>query len=236
MSGIGLKTWFLLPGRGAMVKILSPVLLVSRSESLNMLGIYLLKKLHLRRVMATAKGGRDLNRLINMLNPELVLFDAAFYLSATPRRIGLLLQDRPDLNIAIVNVNSYQAEGLVDFLRFGARSVIDFNCGLSRFRRGIKAVLHNKVYVSCNVQDAYEELPEDLAEVRIDTTARQEDVKRLILDSKSSREIADILGISIKTVEIHKKALFTSYGVKNSLELFRQCFLLNEIRREDVLC
>ncbi|AEF83486.1 putative two component transcriptional regulator, LuxR family [Leadbettera azotonutricia ZAS-9] len=214
--------------------MLSPVLLVSRSESLNLLGIYLLKQLHLRRVMATTKGGRDLNRLISMLSPELILFDAVFYLSATPRRIGLLLKDRPDLNIAVINVNSYQAEGLVEFLRFGVKSVIDFNSGLSSFRRALKKVLRNEAYISGNVEEAYEALPDDIPDLKLDLTDRQEDVKRLILDGKSSKEIADTLGVSVKTVEIHKKALFTSYCVKNSLGLFKQCFLLDEIRRDDL--
>jgi DNA-binding NarL/FixJ family response regulator len=215
------------------MKLLSPVLLVSRSESLNLLGMYLLKKQHLRRVMATNKGGRDLNRLISMLNPELILLDAVFYLDTTPRRVGLLLKDRPDLNIAVINVNSYEPERLVDFLRFGARSVIDFNCGLSTFRRGIKAVLHNQDYISPNVDEAYLNLPDDIPELKPDVTARQEDVKRLILNGKKGHEIADILGIGIKTVETHKRALFETYCVKNSTGLFKQCFLLDEIHRED---
>jgi DNA-binding NarL/FixJ family response regulator len=217
-----------------MMKLLSPVLVVSRSEILNMLALYHLKQLHLRRIMATIKDGKELNRLINTLNPELLFFDAAFYWDTTPRRIGLLLRDRPDLNIAVINFNSYQPERLVDFLRFGARSVIDFNCGLSKFRRGINRVLHNQDYVSADVQAAYENLPDDMPELKVDLTARQEDVKRLILDGKSGQEIADILGVSIKTVEIHKKALFTNYCVKNSLELFRKCYVLNEIQREDL--
>ncbi|GHV38301.1 DNA-binding response regulator [Spirochaetia bacterium] len=212
------------------MKLLSPVLLVSRSESLNLLGVYFLKQLRLRRVMTTTKGGRDLNRLISMLSPELILLDAVFYL---PRRVGLLLQDRPDLNIAVVNVNTYEPERLVDFLRFGARSVIDFNCGLSTFRRGIKAVLHNQDYTSRNVEEAYLNLPDDIPDLRPDVTARQEDVKRLILDGKTGREIADILGIGIKTVETHKRAIFESYCVKNGTGLFKQCFLLDEIHREN---
>jgi DNA-binding NarL/FixJ family response regulator len=168
-----------------------------------------------------------------MLGPELILFDTAFYLDTTPRRIGLLLKDRPDLNIAIINFNSYQPERLVDFLRFGARSVIDFNCGLSKFRRGIKAVLRNQDYTSGNVEEAYENLPDDLPELKVDVTARQEDVKRLVLDGMQNREMAIVLGVSVKTVEAHKKALFESYCVKNGAGLFKQCFLLNEIHRED---
>ncbi|GHV44914.1 hypothetical protein AGMMS49546_29660 [Spirochaetia bacterium] len=111
------------------MKLLSPVLLVSRSESLNLLGVYFLKQLHLRRVMATTKGGRDLNRLIGMLSPELILLDAVFYWDTTPRRVGLLLQDRPELNIAVVNVNSYEPERLVDFIRFGARALLILTAG-----------------------------------------------------------------------------------------------------------
>jgi DNA-binding NarL/FixJ family response regulator len=218
-----------------MMKLLSPILLVSRSESLNMLGMYLLKKkLHLRRVMATCKEGKGLNRFIGMLSPELILFDAAFYWDTTPRRIGLLLQDRPGLNIAVINVNSYRPERLVDFLRYGARSVIDYNCGLSNLRRGISRAIRNQDYVSRNVQEAYENLPDDLPEVKLDLTARQEDVKRLILAGKNGPEMAGILGVSIKAVELHKKALFSSYCVKSSLELLRKCFLMDEMHREDI--
>jgi DNA-binding NarL/FixJ family response regulator len=212
-----------------MMKLLSPVLLVSRSESLNLLGLYFLKQLHLRRIMATTKDNKELNRLISMLSPELIFIDAPFYWDTTPRRIGLLLKDRPNLNIAIVNINSYQPERLVDFLRYGAHSVIDFNYGLSKFRRGMKQVIHNHEYVSGNVEEAYENLPDDIPELKPDITARQEDVKRLILDGKTGREMADILGISIKTVETHKKSLFNTYCVKNSVELMKKCVLLHEI-------
>ncbi|GHV44917.1 hypothetical protein AGMMS49546_29670 [Spirochaetia bacterium] len=53
------------------------------------------------------------------------------------------------------------------------------------------------------------------------------------MDGKTGREIADILGIGIKTVETHKRSLFESYCVKNGTGLFKQCFLLDEIHRED---
>jgi DNA-binding NarL/FixJ family response regulator len=218
----------------ALMKLLSPVLLVCRSASLNLLWLFLLKRLGLRQVMATCKDGVELNRLIGSLSPALILFDAAFYWDSTPRRVGLLLHDRPELNIAVCNINSFQPERLVDFLRFGARSVIDLSFGVSKFRRGINRVLLNQGYTSGNVLEAYDDLPDGIPELRVDTTARQEDVKRLIWGAKKSKNIAVILGVSVKTVEIHKKALFLNYGVENCLELNRQCFLLGEIRREDV--
>jgi DNA-binding NarL/FixJ family response regulator len=214
--------------------MLSPVLVVSRSRSVDILGIWMLKKMRLRRVMFTTKTDKELNRLINMLNPALIFIDAAHYWTTTPRRVGLLLQDMPELNIAVFNVNAYEPERLVDFLRYGARSVINFNCGISKFRRGIVRVLHNKEYISPDVLEAYENLPDDELELKPDITARQEDVKQLILLAKSDKQIAGILGLSVKTVEGHKNSLFKKYCVKNKWELLRECYLLDEIRKEDI--
>ncbi|GHV33592.1 hypothetical protein AGMMS4952_25620 [Spirochaetia bacterium] len=216
------------------MKFLSPVLLVCRSKSLNFLGILLLKRLGLRQIMTTCDEGKELNRLISALSPKLIIIDANFYLDSTPRRVGLLLRDRPELNITVCNINSFQPKRLVDFLRFGARSVIDLSFGVSKFRRGINRVLLNQEYTSGNILEAYDNLSDDTPELRMDSTARQEDVKRLIWAAKKGKEIANILGVSIKTVEIHKKALFANYGVENCLELNRQCFLLGEIRRAEV--
>ncbi|GHV80743.1 hypothetical protein AGMMS49944_25340 [Spirochaetia bacterium] len=216
------------------MKFLSPVLLVCRSESFNFLGLHCLRIIGLRRVMATVQEGKELNRLISALSPALIIIDANFYWESTPRRIGLLLRDRPELNIAVCNFNTVQPERLVDFLRFGARSVIDFNYGVGKFRRGITQTIHNQAYTSGNVQDAYDDLPDNKPELRVYTTAREDDVKRLMWKCRNSKEIALILGMGVKTVETHKTALFANYGVANVSEFNRQCLLLGEMGKDDV--
>ncbi|MBK5533510.1 response regulator transcription factor [Pseudomonas sp. TH08] len=51
-------------------------------------------------------------------------------------------------------------------------------------------------------------------------TAREQDVGRLMLSGCSSKEIARKLEISVETVKVHKKHMYSKLGIKSQSELF----------------
>jgi two-component system, LuxR family, response regulator DctR len=58
-------------------------------------------------------------------------------------------------------------------------------------------------------------------------TARERDVMDLILQGKLNKIIADELGISMRTVEVHRSNVFSKMGVRSAVELAR---LLENLR------
>jgi DNA-binding NarL/FixJ family response regulator len=52
-------------------------------------------------------------------------------------------------------------------------------------------------------------------------TPRQREVLQLIAEGKSAKEIAFVLGISVKTVEFHKAAIMDELGIRTTAELTR---------------
>ncbi len=54
-------------------------------------------------------------------------------------------------------------------------------------------------------------------------SARQREVLERVLEGKPSREIADELAISVKTVEFHRARIMQKLGVRTAAELFRRC-------------
>jgi two-component system, LuxR family, response regulator DctR len=58
-------------------------------------------------------------------------------------------------------------------------------------------------------------------------TARERDVMNLILQGKLNKIIADELGISMRTVEVHRSNVFSKMGVRSAVELAR---LLENLR------
>lgn len=52
---------------------------------------------------------------------------------------------------------------------------------------------------------------------------RQREVLQRVLDGKPSRQIAEELAISVKTVEFHRARIMQKLGVKTAAELFRRC-------------
>jgi FixJ family two-component response regulator len=54
-------------------------------------------------------------------------------------------------------------------------------------------------------------------------SSRQKEVLQRVLDGKPSRQIAEELAISVKTVEFHRARIMQKLGVKTAAELFRRC-------------
>jgi len=50
-------------------------------------------------------------------------------------------------------------------------------------------------------------------------TDRQREILQLIIDGKGNKEMADMLHVSVKTVEFHRARLMTKLGVRTAAEL-----------------
>ncbi len=59
------------------------------------------------------------------------------------------------------------------------------------------------------------------AQARVELSPREVEVLRLVAAGRSTREIADTLNRSVKTVETHKQALKTKLGADNPAQLVR---------------
>jgi DNA-binding CsgD family transcriptional regulator len=52
-------------------------------------------------------------------------------------------------------------------------------------------------------------------------SSREREVLQLIAEGRSSKEMADILGISVKTVSFHRENIKRKLGVRTTAELTR---------------
>ena len=67
--------------------------------------------------------------------------------------------------------------------------------------------------LSRKVQPLQEEIDADLL------TPRQRDILRLVSIGHTNREIAEVLEISVRTVEVHRARVFEKMDVKSAVEL-----------------
>jgi FixJ family two-component response regulator len=83
--------------------------------------------------------------------------------------------------------------------------------------------LLSQVRAALETFDAVEpEKPEPGAPLEL-LSSRQREVLQRVLDGKPSRQIAEELAISVKTVEFHRSRIMQKLGVKTAAELFRRC-------------
>lgn len=119
----------------------------------------------------------------------------------------------------IIMLTSFEETALVKTaLRNGADGYLLKDASENDFFAAIESVLKNEQYIQKNMQDIL--LKEAMGQKK-DTfyipklTRREKEILQLIIDEKTTQEIADTLFLSISTIETHRMNLISKLGVKN---------------------
>lgn len=120
----------------------------------------------------------------------------------------------------IVLSSFYRRSFMGQMLKMGAHAFLPKEIELEELLAIIKTVHHTGHYFSNDQIDVMRsqlsnKLPEFHAFSKNELTDREVDVLRLVCQQMSTKEIADSLFISPKTVETHKTNLMIKTGVKN---------------------
>src|SRR4029077_12477779 len=105
----------------------------------------------------------------------------------------------------------------------GAKGYITKNSNSDEFLFGVNEVVEGRQYVCKQVKDILtEQALGDNQPLGIGTLSKRElEIIRYIRDGLTSKEIADILGIASKTIEVHRHNILKKLGVKNSAGLIQ---------------
>ncbi len=119
----------------------------------------------------------------------------------------------------VVMLTSFEETALVKTaLRNGADGYLLKDASEQDFLAAVESVLKGEQYIQKNVQDLM--LKEAMGQKK-DTsyipklTRREKEILQLIVDEKTTQEIADTLFLSVSTVETHRMNLISKLGVKN---------------------
>lgn len=125
----------------------------------------------------------------------------------------------------VVMLTSFEETALVKTaLRNGADGYLLKDASETEFLAAVENVLDGKQYIQPTMQELL--LKESLGQKK-DTsyipklTRREKEILQLIVDEKTTQEIADTLFLSVSTVETHRMNLISKLGVKNAAGLVK---------------
>jgi DNA-binding NarL/FixJ family response regulator len=105
-------------------------------------------------------------------------------------------------------------------LNLGAVGYVLKESVVSELLKAVSEVLHGKSYVTPRLQAENWAVREARAQqLSKDLTPRQKDVLQLLAEGRRTKEIADILNVSERTVMFHKYHIMQSFNLKSNADL-----------------
>jgi two-component system, NarL family, response regulator NreC len=177
-------------------------------------------------IVGEADNGRDAVSLTAELKPDIVILDISM-----PELNGLdatrqIKKKSPETEVLIFT--GQETEELVhDVFDSGARSYIMKTDAADHLIDAIKALSEHKHFFTSRISEIVfaryiqEKGTLEGAPEKSRITDREREIVQLLAEGKSSKEIATILGISVRTVETHRAAIMKKLGLKSFSELIR---------------
>ena len=175
-------------------------------------------------VVSEASDGRQTLEQAEATNPDIVILDIAM-----PLLSGIEVAERISATLpqtAIVILSMHSDEGYVlRALKAGARGYLLKDSAEDDLIHAIHAVSEGKAYFSPEIskmlaEDFVREMrargSEDSYEL---LTSREREILHLLAEGKSNKDIADLLNLSVYTVESHRKNLQGKLNVHSLAEL-----------------
>jgi two-component system response regulator NreC len=174
-------------------------------------------------VVGEAGDGRTAVRLARKLKPDMVIIDIAM-----PELNGIeatrqIVEEVPGVKVIALSMlaDKHFVRGM---LQAGASGYLLKYCASQELVQAIRAIQNHQVYLSPGITEM---VVEDFKAATGDTSAfsvltpREREILQLYAEGKISREIADTLHLSLKTVEAYRRQIMEKMSFKSFADLIK---------------
>jgi len=174
-------------------------------------------------VVATASNGRETVLEARRLNPDIVLMDIVMPELSGIEAAAQIRDHCESTRVIILSMHS-TVEHIFRALQAGAMGYLLKGSAGSEVVEAVRAVRAGRRYLTRKVSDVVVDgyVREHRASSPLESLSpREREVMLLVVEGRSSREIADALHLSPKTVETHRSRLMEKLGVENVIGLVK---------------
>jgi two-component system, NarL family, response regulator NreC len=176
-------------------------------------------------VIAEAENGKEAIQIAQKNNPDVVVLDVTM-----PERGGLhaieqILKHSPNCRILVLTMHE-EAAYMRTALTAGASGYVLKKSVDADLLSGIRAIYKGRTYVDSQlaselVQDALPDRARSGSKATEVLSQRELEVLKLVAEGFSSREIAEKIFVSVKTVETYRGRFAEKLGLKSRAEIVR---------------
>jgi DNA-binding NarL/FixJ family response regulator len=172
-------------------------------------------------VVAESSDGTEAVRLADQLKPNVVIMDIQMPGLSGIEATRKIHDASTETKVLMLSVHEGQ-QYVEDALRTGAAGYVVKTAGLSELTEAIDTVLTGRTFVSPSIaqrtmatRDEIEQSPVSLL------TIREREVLKMVARGDSTKEIAIHMGISPRTVDVHRGRIMMKLGIHKAQGLVR---------------
>ena len=172
-------------------------------------------------VVAHAADGRSAVQLSAEHAPDLVVMDVSMPdLNGIDATRQILANAPPNKAPKIIALSAHSDEHFAQqMLAAGASGYVLKHSAFPEMMEALSTVLAGKIYLSPTLPNPKPPSPpaNDVAGGKL--SPREREILQLLAEGKAMKEIAAVLGVSIKTVETHRRTMMSKLGLYSVAEL-----------------
>ena len=177
-------------------------------------------------VCGEAVSGRDAVELTTRLNPDVAILDISMPgLNGIEATRQIL---RANSKVRVLMFTMHDAEQLVhEVFSAGAKGYLLKSDAGRHLISAVRTVASGSHYFSSRLSEVIfdgflrRDVPHRPADNQQKPSAREREIIQLLAEGKSNKEVASLLGISVKTAETHRAAVMRKLGLHSISELVR---------------
>jgi DNA-binding NarL/FixJ family response regulator len=170
-------------------------------------------------IVGEASDGQEALRQVELLQPGIVVMDISMP-SFNGLNAALEMQHSFPKTKIILLTQHDEDQYVSEALETGVKGYVLKSQAATDLLQAIKQVSHGQVYLSPGVSQAVMESYHSKSDKpRTRLTLREKQVLQLIAEGKSTRDIASVLGISVKTAESHRTRLMQKLDIHETASL-----------------
>ncbi len=173
------------------------------------------------KVVGEAADGREAIRLAESTHPDVVILDLAM-----PALNGLdaardILRGSPRTKAILLTMHT-EDPYVLEALRAGVSGYVLKTQATVDLVQAIREVMRGAIYLSPGVSKAVVEAYRNKSDLPPDPLSpREREVLQLVAEGKTTKEVAALLGISVKTAESHRTRIMSKLGIHETAGLVR---------------
>jgi len=183
-------------------------------------------------VVAEAKDGKTAVRLVDKFSPDVTIMDISMPDLNGIEATNQILAKNPDAKVIALSIHS-DKRFVSNMLKAGAKGYLLKGCAFEELVKAIQTVLAGRIYLSpavdqVVVSDYIQRITKPQVSTSSELTSREREIIQLIAEGRSTKNIANHLHLSVKTIEthrhqamdkldIHSVAGLTKYAIREGL-------------------